>query len=267
MGNDYGPVSIKVRLNAEEAKREIAELRREIQLNPPPAVQGRSPAQQHVLRKTNPRAGHPTVSGASGDPHEGQDPYMTHDNIADGLRLLKWLRTTDRMRKFAPIHVQKAMEDASLVNRGLDYASEKLGLAPEAAGTVGGVATTAAALYAATSAVAKVAPYALKAIESAGATLPPGLSKFLDDFKGVINNLEHRVSNVVKAPKEAFDMWTDGARISGQLPDFLYYWNQRYDIGVAEDDLAAKFDHFKRMEVAQAVGKGVGDSFQRSFDR
>jgi len=267
MGNDYGPATVKVTLDVEAAKRQVEDLRREIKLNPPAAVQARSPAQQHVLKKTNPRLKSPSASGDVGDdPYQGNDPYWTHDNISDGLRLLKWLRTTDRMRRFAPVHVQKAMEDASLINRGVDAATEKLGLGAEAAGTLGGVATTAAALYAATSAVAKTAPYALRAIEQV-VPIPPAVGKVLDDFKNVINNLEHRISNVVKAPKEAVDIWADGARITGQLPDFLYYWNQRYDIGVAEDDLQAKFDHFKRMDVAEAIGTGVAEAFKKSFDR
>lgn len=267
MATDFGPATISVKLNAEEAKRQIEELRREIQKNPPAMMPARSPAQDRVIRKTNPKASHPSVSGDVGDdPYYGESPYFTHDNVADGLRLLKWLKTTDRMRKFAPIHVAKAQEDASLYNRGVSYAQDKLGLAEDAVGTVGGVAAATAAVYAATTVASKTAPYALKAIEQV-VKIPPEVGKVLDDFKAVINNLEHRISNVVKAPLEASNFWANGARITGQLPDFIYYWNQRYDLGVAEDDLQSKFDHFKRMEVAEAVGKGVGEVFKNSFSR
>ncbi len=267
MATEFGPATVKVSLDVAAAKRQIEDLRREIMLSTPAAVPDRTPVQNQVLKKTNPRIGHPGVSGStSDDPHQGNDPYWTHDNISDGLRLLKWLKTTDRMRKFAPIHVQKSLEDASLVNQGAEFVKDKLGLGAEVAGTTAGVAATTATLYAAVSATAKVAPYAVQAL-SGVVGVPPEVQGFLNDFKAVINNLENRVSNIVKAPKEALDIWSNGARITGQLPDFLYYWNQAYDIGVAEDDLRDKFDHFKRMEVAGAIGKGVGEAFQKSFDR
>lgn len=268
MATEFGPASIKVKLNVEEAKQAIADLRREIRLTVPATAPDKSPVQSSVIRKTNPKVGHPSVSGAAGggDPYQGNDPYAPDTNIADGLRIWKWLQRSNRMRKFAPAHIEKAAEDASLYNRGIDYVKGKLGLDAESVGTVSGVATTAAALYAATSAVAKMAPYALTAISQV-AKLPPEVANVMNDFKNVVANLEHRVSNVVKAPAEAFDLWAGGARITGELPDFVYYWNQKYDLGVAEDDLNAKFDHFRRNEVAQAIGKGVGESFRKSFDR
>lgn len=266
MGTELGSASVKVSLNVEEAKRQIAELRKEIKQGGPSG--GPTPdAPTHIL-KVNPRAGHPHVSGdLPDDPDLGNTGGTTGrlsrgQNVAQGLYqdIIRYMKI-DRMRKFGQLHVQQAAQDASLAGRA------GAGLSKAVGSDLPGALSLAGVVYAGVSALGHSTPYAMEALSQAGVPIPDAVMNVLNDFKNVINNLESRISNIVKAPKEALDMWAGGARITGQLPDFVYYWNQAYDVGVAEDDLNKKFDHFKRMEVAAAIGKGVGEVFQKSFDR
>lgn len=270
MGTELGAATVKVTLNVEDAKRQIQELRKEIKSGAP-AAGASSPLSPTRILKV-PRAGGSSVSGdLPDDPDLGNSSGSTEASRADVARslhqyLLRQARL-DRMRKFGQMHVERDLEAASVSARIRGYVAEKTGLSAEAASTLGGVARTAGALYAATSAMGKSTPYAIEALRQAGAAIPPEVASVLNDFKNIINNLESRVSNLVKAPKEAFDLWAGGARVTGELPDFVYYWNQAYDVGVAQDDLEKKFDHFRRMELAGALGKDIGAAFSRSFDR
>lgn len=270
MGTELGPATVKVTLNVEDAKRQIEELRKEIRKGAP-SGSGGAAAPSHVFKM--PRAGGSTVSGDLPDDPDlgnsqgttsGRSPQANHAQalFQDMLRLMR----IDRMRKFGQIHVQRDLEAASLQGRLRGYVSEKAGLTEEAAGTLGGVLRTAGALYAATSAFAKVAPYAIEAV-SQSVPIPPEVQAGLNDLKNIVNNLESRVTNLVKATGAATELWTEGMRVTGEMPDYQYYWSMEYDVGVAEDDLRKKFDHFKRMDVSKVIGKELGAAVSKSFDR
>lgn len=289
MVTPLGDAKVRVTLDVAEAKRQLQELRSAVRSGSGESGgqgAGASPADMRVLprRPQGTGGGHPNVSGdidfadvelaAPGWSNPFEEGWS--NPFERGARLHHQIRKMvrrDARRALASQRVAEAIKENSLAFRAKEWMSGKVGLEMEQMATLKGVALTKAAVWSTVSVGTKLAPYA---IEAAKQMLPEQLrdsqsvqqlQTALADLKAVVNNIESRITNYAKAAAETTELWGEGMRSTGQMPDFVYYFNQNYDTGVAQSDLSKKFDHFKRMQIATAVGKSMGEVFGQTVGR
>lgn len=135
------------------------------------------------------------------------------------------------------------------------------------------VAGAAALGYAAASTAAKVSPLALEAVRAA---LPEALAnsafaKFvegaLEDLRNGFTTLESGVKSIFTGGAKTADLAAASLRVTGQMPNLAYYYDQNVKSDTQESRLEKKFSEYKQKEVAAGVGKALGDLMRGSFSR
>jgi len=240
-------VQIPVELDTSKAERQLDQLEAKLGKDSKKAVDlNRTLAQNTVLQKGSGAGGKSDTTGVSGTPRSQQ----SKDAVGQ-----------------IPAFLQGSTPVSGVVGKLRGLAAGSATLAPLARGAAG-----AAALYAGTRAVAMGAPLALEA-GRAFAGLSPDDPLFkavqaqLDNLKNSFNYIESYVKSAITGVGKTYDMATAMARVNGKVPNIQIGYGIYKDADMQEDMLRKKFEHFKSMEVATAVGNSMAEMFKGGLNR
>lgn len=143
---------------------------------------------------------------------------------------------------------------------------------PEAATSIGGAVrgvasavAPAVAGYAAVSTAAQASPFAIEALKAALPTaltdnpVFKGLSDSVLAIRESIATLESGVKALYTATTKTADVAAAGMRLTGEVPNIAYYWDQNHKAESQEERLRKTFNRFKMQEVGEAVGRSVAE--------
>lgn len=170
-----------------------------------------------------------------------------------------------------PTLAQNAVQGSTPVSGVLNKIGSIASKVPSAAALAEG-AVTAGALYGAVRTVALGAPLALEAGRSfVGLSKDDpnfaAVSRELENLRSTVSYLESYIKSAITGIGKTYDMATAMARVNGKLPNIQIGYGIYKEADMEEDLLNKKFEEFKQLEVANAVGVSMSELFKNGMNK
>lgn len=237
MATTLGDAWIELELKTDKAERQLSEMERRVKK----ADQKRATVAREVAAEETKASG---LGGFAGPKGRGVTRSATESLMDSAQRRMERAAMSSPAARFA-----QGAAASRFLPPGLAAPAKMLGVA--------------ALAYGAANLAANTLPLLTEGMKQ---LLPKGLGES-DAFKGFESGLEELrqsfakinaiVVNAFKSVGQTNDQFFGGLRLTGQAPDWFYYYGQNFEVGRAKDELESKFNHFKRMEVAGGLGAGL----------
>ena len=279
MATVIGDAKIRVILDVEDAKRQLAQERK---------AAGSGPG---AMGTSSPTAAPSSAAPSSSPSQKPEREKLTISGI-ERERLLRelsdyWKRRDamyDRIKnRSAKSQVSGDSDDAnmsSLPGGGILSPAKKLigatanafGLGPEATAAAkygaGALAVYGAASFIGSnlnSVIEAIKPSLPGAIKDSGALAT--VEQALEELRGGFIRLESAVATILSSGMATTEQMGSGALMTGQLPDALSLWNMNWQVERSQRGLDEKLKHERRDDIGAALGDVMAKNFKASLTR